>query len=279
MKWSAKFAHLLLIAALPLAVLAQNQKDSQKPKAIREESKIWILRGLSAEYATLRVTLPKGDKGLSLRSDGKIDENELKQRLTDKGMAARKGEVVQITAVDFGKDKIVFAINGGGKQKRNWLSGVQVGMGTSTRPVTNQNTEAPKGSYIELVFDGRVPDITVDDVKQMLAPALDFTRRSPAVIYTETLPKEVQEAIKDHKVTVGMDRDMVLASVGKPGNKIRETKRGVEQEDWIYGIPPAKVTIVTFEGDKVVKVNDYTPGIPETNVPRAEKEPASTVKK
>lgn len=238
MRFLLKLALMVLLAALPLAVCAgDNQKAAEKPKVLREESKVWIIRGLSSEYATARKPLPRGDKGLPLRSNGKIDEKELTQRLTDKGAAVRPGDVVQITAIKFEKDKIIFQINGGGKGQGHWYDRVQIGVGNSTQPIGNRGQSAPAGSSIELVFDGRVPDITVDDLKQILTPVLDFNRRSPAVLYTESLPKEVQEAIKNHKATVGMDREMVLAALGRPERKSRESKEGVEQEDWITGFP------------------------------------------
>lgn len=131
------------------------------------------------------------------------------------------------------------------------------------------------GALIELNFKGTVPDMSADELKQMLAPALDFSRRSPTVMYTETLPKEVQEAIKNHTVTVGMDRDMVLAAKGRPDRKERQRKGRVETEDWIYGTAPARITIVTFEGDKVVKVGNYQPGVAETPAARPQPLPPS----
>ena len=41
----------------------------------------------------------------------------------------------------------------------------------------------------------------------------------------------------------------------------RETKEGVEYEDWIYGTPPGRVTFVTFVGAKVVKVKETYAGL------------------
>jgi hypothetical protein len=53
-----------------------------------------------------------------------------------------------------------------------------------------------------------------------------------------------------------MDRDAVLSAKGPPDRKVRETRDGVEQEDWIYGLPP-NVLFVTFDGDKVVRVKQF----------------------
>ena len=69
----------------------------------------------------------------------------------------------------------------------------------------------------------------------MLAPVLDFEKRSATEQYIETLPPEIQEAIKEKRAIEGMDREQVLLALGRPRNKVRETKDGVETEDWIYG--------------------------------------------
>ena len=92
----------------------------------------------------------------------------------------------------------------------------------------------------------------------MLAPVLDFEKRSATEIYAEVLPPEVQTAIKDKKVIQGMDRDQVLMAMGHPDHKSRETKDGVELEDWVFGQPPGKITFVTFNGRKVIKVKKST---------------------
>lgn len=74
----------------------------------------------------------------------------------------------------------------------------------------------------------------------------------------DTLPPDVQKAIQDKRPTVGMDREMVIAALGRPDRKVREKgPDGGETEDWIYGHPPAKTIFVKFEGDKVTKVEQF----------------------
>ena len=85
---------------------------------------------------------------------------------------------------------------------------------------------------------------------------LDFSRHSPTVLYSPEVPPQFKEAIKNHQVIVGMDRDAVLSSKGPPDRKVREVRKGVEQEDWIYGLPP-HVLFVTFDGDTVINVHQY----------------------
>jgi len=77
----------------------------------------------------------------------------------------------------------------------------------------------------------------------------------------ETIPPEVKKAITDKKVIVGMDHDQVVMALGKPVHKTRESKDGVDYEDWIYGTPPGRVTFITFTGAKVVKVKETYAGL------------------
>jgi hypothetical protein len=64
-----------------------------------------------------------------------------------------------------------------------------------------------------------------------------------------------------------MTRDQVLMAVGHPRDRIRETKDGEEVEDWIYGLPPGKITFVTFKGGKVIRVKDSYAGLGGTTAP------------
>jgi hypothetical protein len=71
----------------------------------------------------------------------------------------------------------------------------------------------------------------------------------------------MQKAISEKRALVGMDRDEVLLALGHPDHKYRESKDGVDMEDWIFGTPPGKITFVTFTGSKVVKVKEQYAGL------------------
>ena len=73
--------------------------------------------------------------------------------------------------------------------------------------------------------------------------------------YLETVPPAVKQAVKDHKVLVGMNREMVNYAKGRPEKKIREKDAdGMEFEEWIYGTPPQPVEFVRLMGDEVVRM-------------------------
>ena len=103
------------------------------------------------------------------------------------------------------------------------------------------------------------PDLTPDELKHILAPFLDFAKqRSASVQWVDTLPPEMKKAIQERRPAVGMDREEVVAAVGKPEHKVRERDSdGNEIEDWIYGQPPSKTVFIRFIGDRVISVRQY----------------------
>lgn len=130
-------------------------------------------------------------------------------------------------------------------------------MGTETAPVGPQQQPVTAfGSSVTVDFGKALPNLTVPQLKTILAGVLDFERHSPTVLYSPNVSPQVKEAIKKHEVIVGMDRDAVLSAKGTPDRRVREVRDGVEQEDWIYGLPP-HVLFVTFDGDQVIGVKQY----------------------
>jgi hypothetical protein len=232
------------------------------------DERMEIERGLNAEFATARVIVPRAKRPLVIHSDGKYDKDAWEKTLHENGPAARLGDELQITRVQIESDKIVFEINGGGKQG-HWYDHVEVGMGGSTSPIsTKQNGQPMNGSKLALVFPGNVPPLKSAEIRQMLAPVLDFQKHSASEQYVDRLPEPVKKAIKEQRAIQGMDKDQVLLALGKPHNKSRETNReGDEIENWIYGDPPGKIVFVKFNEGKVVEVQDSYANIGGTTAP------------
>ena len=273
-----RIAAFLLLVPLLLAN-AWAKSNDQKPESshrLTRQERIDIIRAFSAELCFARVQFPMGQKGLVLK-DGKLvapTPEQMQQMLVDYGPAVKPGDRTQITAVEFKDNYIRFEINGGPVRKQKWYQHIQVGgMGGGMTPISpsNPNVNNPRGSYVDLAFDSRhVPSLTPDQVKQMLSPLLDFTAHTAAEAYMATLPPIVRDAIKNHKVLVGMNHEMVLYAKGRPPQKTRERDGNVAYEEWIYGQPPQKVDFVRFVGDEVVRVE--TMNVDGTKVVQTQKQ-------
>lgn len=226
---------------------------------------------MTAEFATLKILLPRSKKPLVFHSDGQYDASEWQKISSKFGPAGRVGDQIQITKVTIESNKILLEINNGMKGRGHWYDRIEVGMGNRTSPInTNQNATAATGSNIALVFPDSVPAIKSSEIKKLLSPLLDFEKRSATEQYVEKLPAPIQKAIKEQKAIEGMDREQVLLAMGKPRNKSRETRDGDESEDWIYGDPPGKITFVTFTEGKVVQVRENYANIGGSTAPPLE---------
>jgi hypothetical protein len=133
----------------------------------------------------------------------------------------------------------------------------------SAPPGTPNGTSYPqsssRGATLVLDYGQSIPDMGPDDLKRDLSVFLSFAgEHSAAVNWVDTLPPQFREAIKDRRALVGMNADMVLAALGRPDQKVRETRDdGSETEDWIYGRPPGKTVFVTFLNSKVTRVEQF----------------------
>jgi hypothetical protein len=231
------------------------------------QDRVELTRGLTAEYANAKVLLPRSKKPLEFDAKtGSYDKREWSAIAKESGPAARTGDTVQITKIEIAEDHIVLLINGGFKGGGHWYDAVRVqgGMGGGGQSVPiagNNDSNAPGGTSIVVLFHKSLEGMKAAEVKKLLAPVLDFDRHSVTEIYSETLPPEVQKAIKEKRALVGMDRDQVKLAMGQPAYKSRETKDGMDLEDWVYGKPPGKITFVTFQGEKAIKVKEDYAGL------------------
>lgn len=249
-----RFAAFGLLAA---ALAVQPQIASAK---LSFEKRAIIVRGLMAEYGTAKLVIPRSKKALSLFPEGRLDQEQWEAAMNKFGPAARLGDLVQITKIEFKKNKLVLQLNHGLKGGRKWWHRIQVS-GTGRRGGTlgdSRSVHAPGGTLLALVFEdgGDIPDMTPDEFKAMLKPILDFEQRSATELYMDSIPEEFKEAIEEKRASVGMDRDMVLLAKGMADRKVRDFKDGIEREDWIYGTPPGTIIFVTFEDGKVIRVRE-----------------------
>ena len=252
------FATIVVLSLLPAFSSAADK--------LTFEDRVELTRGLTAEYGTVKILLPRSKKALEFNSDGTYDKKQWQEIARESGPAARTGDLVQVTKISIEGDRLVLEINGGFKGGRKWYQGVQIGVnGGAPVPVSTNDSNAPGGTSIALLFHKPLEPIKSAEIKKMLAPILDFEKHSVTEIYVDTLPPEVKKAIKEKRVTEGMNHEQVVMAMGRPAHKSRETKDGMELEDWVYGAAPGKFTFVTFNGDKVIKVKEAYAGL-GTNV-------------
>ena len=233
---------------------------------LTEQSRLQLLRYVDGEYAKVLTPLPGGKAGYHLKAGATVDQDSLRKALLSGGAALNVGDSVQITKLEFHDKQIQLDINNGPKGKTSWRDKVHIEGGLGL-PVQTSTTTTPEnvpvvpqktGATIFLDFDRSVPDMTGDQLKAYLSRVLDFSKRSAAVQYVDSLPPKMREAIAAKRAEVGMDHDEVTAALGRPERKVRERDEdGNDIEDWIYGKPPQKTTFVRFLGDKVVRVIEY----------------------
>src|SRR5690349_6142303 len=75
------------------------------------EDRVELTRGLMAEYATVKVLLPRSKKTLEFDSNGTYDKKAWAEIAKESGPAARTGDMVQITKIELEADRIVLQIN------------------------------------------------------------------------------------------------------------------------------------------------------------------------
>jgi hypothetical protein len=257
--------------------LAGDQQPAQtdasgkgKSATLQEHSKLDLIRYVSGEFAKATRNLPAGKDGFLLYVDKPMSPELLERAVATHGAAVHVGDAAQITKLEFHDHSIVVDVNGGGRGKKRWRDRIQIGMGGSiptarTTTTTPQEENGPPGmqpgmgSTIYLEFTKAIPDLTPDELKKILSPFLDFAKqRSASVQWVDTLPPEMKKAIQDRRPTVGMDREEVVAAIGKPEHKVRERDSdGNDIEDWIYGQPPSKTVFIRFMGDRVTSIRQY----------------------
>jgi hypothetical protein len=251
-----RLAILLFMLLLSVASAGASDQKPSLPPHMTSQTRMELVRGFESELVYIRTQFPMGNKGLMLK-DGVLSPHgvELQQLLVTWGPSVKPGDQARISSIVVKPDRIHFEINGGPVKKQKWYQRVQVGGAGGMTPVAPSDANAnPRGSYVDLVFDHYVPEMGPIQLKLLLRPVFDFDSKSALDAYLESVPPKAKEAIKNHVVLVGMNREMVIYSKGHAPKKIREKDGETEYEDWIYGEPPQDVDFVRFVGDEVTRV-------------------------
>lgn len=245
-------------------------KTSSAPAntTLQDNSKLSLIRYVSGEFAKAVKPMPAGKEGFQINVGKPLNAELLDRAVANHGAAVNTGDQVQITRLEFRAHQIVVDVNGGGRGRKRWRDHIQVSMGGAPMPTmtsTSTQDQGPPGmqpgmgSTILLEFNKPLPDMTPEELKQLLSPFLNFAKeRSAALQWFDTLPPEMKKAIQERKPVLGMDREEVVAAIGKPDHKVRERDSdGNDIEDWIYGQPPSRTVFVRFTGDHVTGIKQF----------------------
>ncbi|MGA2570429.1 MAG: hypothetical protein ABSF23_07905 [Terracidiphilus sp.] len=233
------------------------------------KTRLLLIRALQSEQGFAMRPFPRGHKGLTLHANGKLEpagEGYLNMVMNE-GLSAKPGSRVVITDIKIDRSKIVFDLDGGPDAKHRFLSHIHITMGPTMGdpdidPTLADHSGQPSGSRVTVAFADRVPELTADEVKALLAPLISFDVKSPIQAFTDTLPPALKDAILNHKVLVGMSTDMVLFAKGQPLTKSREMEGQMPFEEWVYGTPPQEVDFVRINGNRVIRVEIAKDGKP-----------------
>jgi hypothetical protein len=239
-------AALVLCAASAFAGSKLSQQQRQE-----------ILRAFLDEHPYARRSLPRGETAAvidgSQITPSEADANKLVER---NGAAAKSGQRVLITGIRFTADGILLDINGGRNGGKKWSDRIKVGTGSpNMQPSDPKEKREDLGSCV-LVKVNEPASITTERLQSLLAPVLDFRSQTDAEALQSVLPPALASAVKEHRALVGMDRDLVLAALGRPQRRLRESSDGQQYEEWIYGAPPQPVQFIRFVQGKVVRIEE-----------------------
>jgi hypothetical protein len=222
-----------------------------------------LVREFDAEQGFAHRTLPLGTTIL-LNANGtmKPSGDAYRALVYKKGQSAGIGDRVIVTALAIKPDRILVDLNGGPYAPNRIMRHVQISVGGATTAAPDLMGHAT-GCRVELLFEGGVPEISGPEMKALLSPIVDFGVKTGDLAYAETLPPAIKGAIDLHEVLVGMNHRMVLAAMGEPESKVRESNEtDGTYEEWIFGHQPQTVQFVRFVGDRVSQVKVAAMGQP-----------------
>lgn len=228
---------------------------------ISRDARYNIIRTVLADTASARMPLPFGSDGVEVSDSGEINKDKLARDMQKNGLAIETGKVVTVTDISFDDNKVNIELDGGGKNKKSLLDRIQVGVGTDTAQVPispNDKTAKAKGSKIVVRFAKKVPEgLRPEQLKEILSSILDFEKHNFMKTGIESLPTEFQEAVKAKEARIGMDKSTVILAMGRPDDRIRETKNSLPTETWIYKLRGQRTVFVEFENNVVVEIKQY----------------------
>jgi hypothetical protein len=231
---------------------------------LTERTRQALIRTFQADEAFAVRPLPLGTHGVVLHANGGLSPSgrAYADELEKFGISAKPGDRVVITKFEVKPDRILFEFNDGPEKHHHLLQHIEVGGMGGGVPLARDDGHVPIGSRMTLVFTKFVPEMTASQVRNLIAPIIDFSLKTPVEAFADTLPPKLKGAVLNHEVLVGMNREMVLKAVGQPDQKVREVDGQTPFEEWIYGQAPHEVQFVRFNGNRVIRLEIADVGQP-----------------
>jgi hypothetical protein len=231
---------------------------------ITERTRQQLIRTFQADEAFAVRPLPLGTKGVVLHANGPLSPSgaAYADELQKYGISVKPGDRVVITKFEVKPDRIIFEFNDGPEKHHHIMQHIEVGGMGGMAPLAQDDGHVPVGSRMTLLFNKFVPEMTASEVRKLIIPMIDFSLKTPVEAFADTLPPKLKEAVLNHEVLVGMNREMVLKAVGQPDQKVREMDGQTPFEEWIYGQPPHEVQFVRFNGNRVIRLEIADVGQP-----------------
>jgi hypothetical protein len=233
-------------------------------KPLSEHTRQQLIRTFQADEAFAVRPLPLGTKGVVLHANGNLSPagQAYAQELEKYGISSKPGDKVVITKFEVKPDRIIFEFNDGPEKHHHIMQHIEVGGMGGMAPLAQDDGHVPIGSRMTLLFEKFVPEMTAAQVRNLIIPMIDFSLKTPAEAFADTLPPKLKTAVINHEVLVGMNREMVMKAVGQPDQKVREMDGQTPFEEWIYGEPPHEVQFVRFNGNRVIRLEIADVGQP-----------------
>jgi hypothetical protein len=231
---------------------------------LTERTRQQLIRAFQADEAFAVRPLPLGTRGIVLHANGQLTPSgqAYAQELEKFGVSSKPGDRVVISKFEVKPDRILFEFNDGPEKHHHIMQHIEVGGMGGMAPLAQDDGHVPVGSRMVLVFNKFVPEMTASQVRNLIAPMVDFSLKTPVEAFADTLPPKLKSAVINHEVLVGMNREMVLKAVGQPDQKVREMDGQMPFEEWIYGQPPHQVQFVRFNGNRVIRLEIADVGQP-----------------
>ena len=196
--------------------------DLDSRQSLNNNTRMDLIRLLDAEFVHTRKYIPLGDKNMVIADDGNVkpgdDSFSAWRRIP--GQRPKLATGSRSPTSSSVRSPSIWRSMAAPRRNKSGTSILKFGVGGGSS--TDSNPVQVTGAALTLEFKQHVPEMTGAELKQILSPVLDFSVKTAAEVFADTLPPKIRQAVKNHEVLVGMNHDMVIMAKDRPQQKIRE---------------------------------------------------------